>query len=300
MTVLGIAFGALGIVLVVSGVLKLADPEPTAAMLRELSPGTRRFPIWMIGIGELSLGLAAVAVGGRVIAVLVAACYATFAAVSIKLVRRGGTVPCGCLGSRSAPASLVHVGVNLGATIVAVLAAVAGIPGVLPGRFTASGVVHVVLACLVAGFLVALLRSGPASPAGSSQAALEDPPSPGPAGSRDFEGTTPDGAAVLVTVTGAEHRTLLAFLGAGCATCARFWRELGTGHAAEFAGHHTELVLVTRGPEQVDPVLLPGRRLLLADPCRRHGPVLGRGARLGSRGGRLPGPATRPGRRGIP
>jgi hypothetical protein len=95
MTALGIAFGALGIVLIVSGLLKLADPEPTAAMLRELSPDTRRFPVWLIGIGELSLGLAAVALGGRVIAFLVAACYATFAAVSIKLVHRGGTLRAG-------------------------------------------------------------------------------------------------------------------------------------------------------------------------------------------------------------
>ena len=104
MTTLGVLFSAAGVVLAVSGVLKLADPRPTRTMLRELSSLTRRLPVRLIGIGELSLGMVAFVAGGRAIAVLVTIAYITFTTVSIALLRRGDdSLPCGCLGSRSAP-----------------------------------------------------------------------------------------------------------------------------------------------------------------------------------------------------
>ena len=82
MTLLSVVFWGLGIVLVVSGVLKLADPAPAAAMLRELSSATRRVPVRLIGICELSLGLAAVVAGGRATALLMVTAYMAFATVS--------------------------------------------------------------------------------------------------------------------------------------------------------------------------------------------------------------------------
>jgi hypothetical protein len=288
MTMLSVAFYAAGVVLVVSGALKLAAPRPTSTMLRGLSSFTRRLPVRLIGIGELSLGMAALVVGGRAIAVLLTIAYLTFTAVSIALLRRGdGLLPCGCLGSRSAPASPAHVVINLGAALVAALAAAANVPGAFPGRFTAGGALDAALACLVAALIITFLRFTPGklpgvpgsaglppphfgfsdansvqatrsdalagSPAGSSGSAQAQPLSHPQARSHDVEGTTPAGEALVVTVNDSEHKTLLAFLAVGCGTCAHFWQELGTDHAAEFAAHRTKVVLVTRGPGHVDP-----------------------------------------------
>ena len=257
MTMLGVVFSAVGVVLVVSGVLKLADPRPASTMLRELSSLTRRLPARLIGIGELSLGIAAFAAGGRAIAMLVTIAYLTFTITSIALVRRGdGSLGCGCLGSHSAPASAAHVSVNLAAALVAALAAAANVPGGFPGRFTAGGALHAALACLIAAFIIALLRLRPGKPAitaGSSTRAPGQPLSQARARSHDVEGTTPAGEALVVTVNGSEHKTLLAFLAVGCGTCAHFWRELAANHAAIFAAHRTKVVLVTRGPAGVDP-----------------------------------------------
>lgn len=291
MTVIGVAFRALGIVLVISGVLKLADPAPTITMLSELSPATRRLPVWLIGICELSLGVAAVVVGGRAIAVLVTATYMMFAAVSVVLLRHGDrAVPCGCFGLRSAPVSRVHILVNLGAALVAAFAAVTDVPMAFPGRFTAPGAWRLALACLPAVALIGLLRARAGNPAarpgtggppprlfgprddadaqatgsdapalaaghldGSSHENAPGSPSEVRASSHDIEGITPGGRAVMVAVRAADHRTLLAFLSTGCSTCSHLWQELATRHSAEFAAHQTELVLVTRGPGQTDP-----------------------------------------------
>jgi hypothetical protein len=250
LTALGVVFSAAGVVLIVSGVLKLADPAPTAAMLSELSSLTWRFPVRLVGACELSLGVAAVVTGGRAIAALVAVSYVIFTAVSVMLLRRAdGALPCGCLGSRSAPVSAAHVLVNLAAALVAALAAAANVPGVVTGGFTAAGVLRVALACLVAALVIAFLRLRPGKPAAVSARPL----SPTEARSYDVEGTTPAGEVVVVTVNGTGHSTLLAFLAVCCGTCAHFWQELGIDHAAEFAAHQTKVVLVTRGPGHVDP-----------------------------------------------
>jgi hypothetical protein len=291
MTAIGVAFSALGILLVISGVLKLADPKPTSTMLSELSPALHRLPVRLIGICELSLGTAGAAVGGRAIATLVATAYTTFAAVSIVLLRRSDrAVPCGCLGSNSTPVSSVHVLVNLGAAAVATFAALADVPGAFPGGFTAAGALRLALACLAAALIIGAMRIRLGNPAtlpaanglplrhfgprdgGDIQASSSDSPAapdghPGGSSHRnmadpssgvrtlplDIEGTTPAGEAVAVVVAGAGQRTLLAFLAAGCSTCVHLWQELRTSHSAGFAAHETELVLVTRGPPHVDP-----------------------------------------------
>ena len=252
MTLLSVVFWGLGIVLVVSGVLKLADPAPAAAMLRELSSATRRVPVRLIGICELSLGLAAVVAGGRATALLMVTAYMAFATVSAMLSHRGdGAPPCGCFGSRPAPASSAHVFVNLGAALVAAFAVVTDVPGAFPGHFTAGGVLRVGLACPVAALVIALLRRNPAAPA--SAGGPGQPLARTEAAPHDVEGTTPAGEALVVAVKETEHKTVLAFLAVGCGTCAHFWQEPGADQAAEFAAHHTKVVLVTRGPDRLDP-----------------------------------------------
>lgn len=64
----------------------------------------------------------------------------------------------------------------------------------------------------------------------------------------DVVGETPDGEAVAISVTGAPHRSLLAFLSSGCATCADFWRVFARPETLALPAD-TRVVVVTRGPE---------------------------------------------------
>jgi hypothetical protein len=76
--------------------------------------------------------------------------------------------------------------------------------------------------------------------------------SPGEWAATDLVGTTPADEAVAVSVVGAAHRTLVAFLSGGCATCAGFWDALSE-EPARSIGDGTRLVIVTKGPEAESP-----------------------------------------------
>ena len=67
----------------------------------------------------------------------------------------------------------------------------------------------------------------------------------------DLEGTTPAAEPVSVTVVGAPHDTLLAFLSSGCHTCSGFWRSLRNPYEVGLPGE-TELVVVTKSPAEED------------------------------------------------
>ncbi len=79
-------------------------------------------------------------------------------------------------------------------------------------------------------------------------------PSPGELlgmGAVDLVGTDPHGDAVAVGVTGSSHRTLLAFLTSGCATCRGFWSAFASG--VELPAQDIRLVVVTKGEEAESP-----------------------------------------------
>lgn len=64
----------------------------------------------------------------------------------------------------------------------------------------------------------------------------------------DIDGISPDGGAVLTSVAGASHPSLLAFLSTGCATCRNFWQEFSKGpEVRQIEG--ANLIIVTKGPE---------------------------------------------------
>src|SRR6476620_540749 len=102
------SFGVVSAVLVVSGVAKLATPAPTASLLATLhlpaSPRVAR----LLGVVEIAVGMAAVLIGGAVLAAIVGALYLGFAAVVV-MARRAGAPSCGCFGAGAAPPSTVHV-----------------------------------------------------------------------------------------------------------------------------------------------------------------------------------------------
>ena len=67
-------------------------------------------------------------------------------------------------------------------------------------------------------------------------------------GAQDFVGTTLGGSTVHIGVSGTEHRTLLAFLSTGCASCLTLWEGMRSEDPLEGL-ENTRLVLVAKGRE---------------------------------------------------
>lgn len=65
----------------------------------------------------------------------------------------------------------------------------------------------------------------------------------------DITGVKPNGSPRQISIVGAEHTTLLAFLSTGCSTCKAFWQEFGRRRDLDLPGTDTRLVIVTKGPE---------------------------------------------------
>lgn len=157
-------FWVVCLVLVVAGAAKVTDPSQVATTLSALGVGRRGdrplLTARMLGVVEVVTAVAALTVGGRLLAAVVALCYAGFAVV-VLAARRRGLPSCGCFGARSAPPSRVHVAVNVASAAVAVAAAVAGRGGGGPepvadglGGLGAIGLVVAGLVLLAAAMVV--------------------------------------------------------------------------------------------------------------------------------------------------
>lgn len=80
----------------------------------------------VIGAGEIVVAVAAIGFGSRPLALLVFAAYLAFAAFTLRLIARSdGQADCGCFGADEAPATHLHVALDLGAASFAALAALA-------------------------------------------------------------------------------------------------------------------------------------------------------------------------------
>ena len=77
-----------------------------------------------LGAGEVAIGLSVLFIGGTWPALATGLVYLGFAGFVIFARARGGAA-CGCLGSDDTPPTLVHVGIDLAAAVVALLAATA-------------------------------------------------------------------------------------------------------------------------------------------------------------------------------
>jgi hypothetical protein len=97
------------------------------------------------------------------------------------------------------------------------------------------------------------LRSGP-SVRDTPPPVRDEVVAPGPGGTavHDIVGALPSGGQRTVSIAGASHPTLLAFLSSSCATCGAFWHAFGAD-AIELPGADTRLVIVTKGPEAESP-----------------------------------------------
>jgi hypothetical protein len=111
--------------LVAAGVSKLADPLSLVRALRSARlPGSAAV-VRLLAAGEVLLGLAAVVLGARPAAVLVALSYAAFTGFVLLARRRGGVLAsCGCFGKADTPPTASHVAVTAGLAAVACAVAV--------------------------------------------------------------------------------------------------------------------------------------------------------------------------------
>lgn len=111
--ILQAALATAGLLLVVAGAAKVADPSRTSGALAALGwPSSPQ--LVRAGAGaELLLGAATLVVGGRSLAMLVAASYLGFALFVMAALRRGTPVgTCGCFGQQDTPPSPRHVAVD--------------------------------------------------------------------------------------------------------------------------------------------------------------------------------------------
>jgi hypothetical protein len=150
------------LVLTAGGLFKLRDPVPTRAMFSALGIRSQRLATVFAVVGacvEVTLGLATLFVGGRVLGALTALAFVAFALVAWRLVRASAATSCGCFGRLSSEPTLLHVGVNVAVAIGVAGAAVADAPGFLEARqdLPGAGLVFGALALLGAWLVVATL-----------------------------------------------------------------------------------------------------------------------------------------------
>lgn len=131
------------VVVAVAGLAKLRDPLPARRLLYGLGLRVPASAVRSVGVGELCLGAAAIAVGGRVSAALLAATYLGFSVIGVTGIRAAAGEGCGCFGGRSdAPLGPEHLATTALSAAVAVGAAFNPVPGV--GELRDDGWLHLV------------------------------------------------------------------------------------------------------------------------------------------------------------
>ncbi len=116
-------FFAVAALLGAAGLAKVVRPRTTAQALRSGGlPGTLGLGR-CLGAVEVAIAIGALLSGGRLAAGLVSACYLGFALFTARLLVLADSASCGCFGESEAPATPVHVALNLAAVTAAALAA---------------------------------------------------------------------------------------------------------------------------------------------------------------------------------
>jgi len=141
--------------LAAAGIGKLAVPDGAMAALHDLRLPSGRVAARVLGIGEVAVAVAAVAVAGRAGAALLAVAYAGLLAVALRA--RARRVDCGCFGAQAGRVTAAHLGVN-GAAALGGLAGLAW-PPVAPNVVSAdAGAMGLLAAIGLVLCAVALVR----------------------------------------------------------------------------------------------------------------------------------------------
>ena len=113
------------LLLVIGGASKLWRPANTVHALRTLRLPAAALLVRLLAVCEVVIGVAAILIGDRITALLLAASYLGFAGfVVLAMVRGGALSSCGCFGTPDTPPTVIHLVVTLAAAAVS-LAAVA-------------------------------------------------------------------------------------------------------------------------------------------------------------------------------
>ena len=110
--------------LALAGAMKIAQPASTAGALRAMRLPSTPAMVRALGVVEVVVALAAGITFERPLLALLAAMYLAFAAfVAAALAADTPLQSCGCFGRADTPPSVVHLGLNLAAAVVVLLAA---------------------------------------------------------------------------------------------------------------------------------------------------------------------------------
>jgi hypothetical protein len=128
-------------VLCVAGVFKLRDPVPAIRVLALLRLPARPAVVRLLAGAELALGGWCAIAADRLATAAVAFVFASFAVLSLRLVRLSAS--CGCFGDAQEPASLAQVVLSAVLALAALAATMSGAGGLgwVLQRSGASGVV---------------------------------------------------------------------------------------------------------------------------------------------------------------
>lgn len=121
MTAVTAATWVFAVLLALAGAAKLADPSATSAALQGARLVSDRRLVRLLGVGEIALAVAVLSLGGALPAAVLAVAYAVFAGFAYRQSRQGQG--CGCFGVTDAPATRLHVVVNVIAAASAAAAA---------------------------------------------------------------------------------------------------------------------------------------------------------------------------------
>lgn len=111
------------LLLAAAGVAKLWRPSATARALRSGGLPSREPAVRALGAFEVGAAVWCALSGSRPACAVVAVLYLGFALFTARLLVGGKGASCGCFGEVDAPASPIHVAVNLGLAVFALAGA---------------------------------------------------------------------------------------------------------------------------------------------------------------------------------
>ncbi|MFP3905796.1 MAG: MauE/DoxX family redox-associated membrane protein [Acidimicrobiales bacterium] len=113
------------VVLAVTGIRKVVDPAGIVAALDVAGLPSGEVVGRCLGLAEVGVGVWVLVGGGTVSATAMALLYGGFVAFIVANRVRGLDVPCGCIGTSTAPPGLYHVAIDLVGVVAAAWAVIA-------------------------------------------------------------------------------------------------------------------------------------------------------------------------------
>ncbi|MYH87535.1 MAG: hypothetical protein F4125_02745 [Acidimicrobiaceae bacterium] len=148
------------LLLVLAGVAKMFRPVPTTDLLASFGLPKVTALVVAIGAAESSVCIAALVVGGPILAAVTGALYLGFLAVVWRALAVGATT-CGCFGRVDSPPSWLHVVGNAGFAVVSFVAVAGDTPMQVMGDQPASGIGFVLGAGVIAGLALVAFTAVP-------------------------------------------------------------------------------------------------------------------------------------------